>query len=236
MNRPYVFCHMETSLDGKITGPFMNIGTGDDGWFYEEAFSKHGHYRMQGWLSGRKTTEENFTDHRKPRLDPTASVPAGDYIADDTADKYYISIDTHGVLGWERPTIDYGETHAAVIEILTERTGAAYKAFLRSIGISYLVAGEKELDAPLALSKLKDLFGMETIMLGGGGILNWSFIKQGLCDELSLMLAPAADGSPDTPAVFQAVPGLSDTQPVSFTLTSVEERKSTVWLRYRINS
>ena len=24
MNRPYIFCHMMTSLDGKISGPFMS--------------------------------------------------------------------------------------------------------------------------------------------------------------------------------------------------------------------
>ena len=24
MDRPYIFCHMMTSLDGKITGPFMD--------------------------------------------------------------------------------------------------------------------------------------------------------------------------------------------------------------------
>ena len=29
MNRPYVFCHMLTSLDGKIMGPYMETTEGE---------------------------------------------------------------------------------------------------------------------------------------------------------------------------------------------------------------
>ena len=27
MDRPYIICHMETALDGKITGPYMDTPT-----------------------------------------------------------------------------------------------------------------------------------------------------------------------------------------------------------------
>lgn len=43
----------------------------------------------------------------------------------------------------------------------------------------------------LLLQKLSDLFQMDLIMLGGGGVLNWSFIQAGLCDEVSVVIAPA---------------------------------------------
>lgn len=29
MDRPYIFCHMMTSLDGKIMGKYMNTTEGD---------------------------------------------------------------------------------------------------------------------------------------------------------------------------------------------------------------
>ena len=103
MNRPYIFCHMMTSLDGKITGRYMEM--------------------------------------------PESGV-AGEF------------------------------TTAHVIEILTEKASNSYKAFLRKLNISYLIAGVETLDYEVAMTKLKELFRIETLMLGGGGVLNWSFYRQ----------------------------------------------------------
>ena len=74
-------------------------------------------------------------------------------------------------------------------------------------------------------------------MLGGGGVLNWSFLQAGLCDEVSIVLAPAADGSNDTPALFAVCDGLSADIPVSFQLQQVEVLEdSVVWLRYTVKA
>lgn len=72
-------------------------------------------------------------------------------------------------------------------------------------------------------------------MLGGGGILNWSFIQAGMCDEISVVMAAAADGSQDTPALFSARDGLSTDKPEGFNLVSVEMKEGgSVWLRYKM--
>ena len=72
-------------------------------------------------------------------------------------------------------------------------------------------------------------------MLGGGGILNWSFIQAGMCDEVSIVIAPAADGSAETPALFAAKNGLAENRPVGFELQSAEVKDGgSVWLRYLI--
>ncbi|GMA46688.1 riboflavin biosynthesis pyrimidine reductase [Tetragenococcus muriaticus PMC-11-5] len=89
----------------------------------------------------------------------------------------------------------------------------------------------------LLLQKLKDLFQMDLVMLGGGGVLNWSFIQAGLCDEVSIVVAPAADAAADSPALFDTKEGLTDDTPVSFTLKNVEIKEdSTVWLTYSVNN
>lgn len=83
--------------------------------------------------------------------------------------------------------------------------------------------------------KLKRLFGIETLMLGGGGVLNWSFIQAGMCDEISVVIAAAADGSVQTPALFAAKDGLAKEQPVGFSLQSAEVKAGgSVWLRYLV--
>ena len=63
MDRPYIFCHMMTSLDGKIMGKYMETPEGEIAGtvFYNIAFGKDRHYKHQGWLSGRVTTDDNFT-------------------------------------------------------------------------------------------------------------------------------------------------------------------------------
>lgn len=69
----------------------------------------------------------------------------------------------------------------------------------------------------------------------GGGVLNWSFIQAGMCDEVSVVIAASADGSTDTPALFSAKGGFAPEMPVSFALQSAEVKDGgSVWLRYLV--
>ena len=206
--------------------------------FYQIAFGAKPYYRHQGWLSGRVTTDDNFTFYKEPALEETAPpVPEGDFVADAHAGMYYVSIDPSGKLGWESNQLTYVETTAHVLEVLTGKVSNAYKAFLRKLNISYIIAGEEQLDYGLLMEKLYQLLHIETLMLGGGGVLNWSFLQAGLCDEVSIVLAPAADGSNDTPALFAVCDGLSADIPVSFQLQQVEVLEdSVVWLRYTVKA
>lgn len=238
MDRPYLFCHMLTSLDGKIMGNYMDLPACEPAGelFYDIAFGDEPFYRHQGWLSGRVTTDDNFTHYRTPDLDPAAPpVPPGDFIA-GKAPMYYVSVDPRGVLGWQENTVTYETTTAQVIEVLTGQASNAYKAFLRQKGISYLLAGEDKLDYALLLEKLKGLFGIQVLMLGGGGVLNWSFLQAGLCDEVSIVVAPAADGNPTTQSLFLAKEGLSTDKPISFILLGAQAAEgNALWLHYRVD-
>ena len=238
MDRPYLFCHMLTSLDGKIMGNYLDLPACEPAadLFYDIAFGDEPFYRHQGWLSGRVTNDDNFTHYRTPDLDPAAPpVPPGDFIA-GKAPMYYVSVDPRGVLGWQENTVTYEATTAQVIEVLTGRASNAYKAFLRQKNISYLLAGEDELDYALLLDKLKRLLGIQVLMLGGGGVLNWSFLQAGLCDEVSIVVAPAADGSPTTQSLFLAREGLITDKAISFTLLGAQAAEgNALWLRYRVD-
>lgn len=237
MNKPYIFCHMMTSLDGKIMGKYMETPesevAGDV--FYNISFGKNPYYKHQGWLSGRVTTDDNFTFYEKPELNEQAPpVPEGDFVAKRTS-MYYVSVDPSGKLGWKDSTLTYIDTTAHVIEVLTGRASNAYKDFLRRLGISYIIAGAETLDYALAMEKLKELFGIETLMLGGGAALNWSFIQAGMCDEISVVIAPAADGSTQTQTLFMARDGLSDDTPIGFSLLEAKVLDGgSVWLRYKV--
>lgn len=86
------------------------------------------------------------------------------------------------------------------------------------------------------LSTLKEQFHIESLMLGGGGVLSWSFLQAGLCDEISIVLAASADGSPDTPPLFRAKAGLSESKALGFKLKDVKVMPGdAVWPRYAVD-
>lgn len=69
----------------------------------------------------------------------------------------------------------------------------------------------------------------------GGAVLNWSFIQAGICDEVSIVIAAAAEGSPTPQTLFMVRDGLSDETSVRFELQSAKVRNGgSVWLRYRV--
>ena len=108
-----------------------------------------------------------------------------------------------------------------------------YITYLRSLDISYLIAGKEQLDGKLLMEKLKDLFGIEKLMISGGGLTNWSFIQENLIDELSLVIAPVADGGRESATIFEKSDFLPHRAPAAFTLKAVEQIEGdTLWLRY----
>ncbi|PQL93460.1 dihydrofolate reductase family protein [Apibacter adventoris] len=233
--RPRIICHMMTAVDGKITGSFMETDAVDGvNMEYERT---NNFYNPQAWLCGRVTTDENFTFYHKPDLDRNASVvPEGDFVAVKDAPMYYVLVDASGRIGWESSDLKYeGRPTAHVIEVLTVKASNAYKDFLRRLNISYIIAGDQNLDCALASEKLHELFGIETLMLSGGGNINGSFLNEGLIDELSLVIAPVTDGSPDTVTLFGRAGCLPEKPPVEFSLLAVEQLSGDgVWLRYSI--
>ena len=81
------------------------------------------------------------------------------------------------------------------------------------------------LDGRLALEKLYQLFGIGTLLICGGGTINWTFLQQGVVDELSLLLAPVADGNPDSVTVFEKSALLPPGEPAAFRLKNIERLK-----------
>lgn len=224
MNRPYIICHILSALDGKITGEFF--GTPQTQQVSEEYARIRNEFCADAWLYGTVTTKE-FTGNRKPMLHEIVQpVPDGDYVAEHNSPLYYISIDTAGEIGWESGIFcKAGRPDSHVIEILTEQTPLAYRAYLREKGVSYLLAGDDMLDCQLAAEKLCSLFGIKKMLICGGGTVNWTFLQQGVMDELSLLLAPAADGNPSSVTVFERAPQLPFSAPAEFKLNGIERLK-----------
>ncbi|WP_336741461.1 dihydrofolate reductase family protein [Aureimonas altamirensis] len=227
------------SLDGKIVGAYLptEIGMASQRQYYNLMLGPDRHYRdHKGFMLGRVSSEDNFTHYRKPELDESAApVPEGDFIAVADAPMHYLSIDPSGVLAWKKNEITYFDTTAHVVEILSGKASNAYKDFLRRKRISYIIAGDDKLDLELAVRKIGEIFGMDEIVLGGGGGINWSFVQAGLCDELSIVLTPAADGRKGAQTLFEADERYTAAIPTGFKLKQTRLLDDgSLWLRYAV--
>ena len=70
-------------------------------------------------------------------------------------------------------------------------------------------------------------------MVAGGGVMNWSFLSAGLLDEISLVVAPVADGSTTAVSIVAQAPFLPGHSPVGLTLKESKVLDGdTLWLRY----
>ena len=229
MSRPYIICHMTTSIDGKVTGEFLNRKE------CEPATSEY--YRLnreipaQGFACGRVTMEGSFTGGWYPDLSEFAGVTIDreDYIANAHAQRYAVSFDRRGKLGWKTAEIvdeDPGYGGAHIVEVLCEDTQDAYLAYLQKIGVSYIFAGKEDMDLELAAEKMYCKFGIETLLLEGGSEINGAFQRAGLVDELSLVQAPVVGGADGKP-LFE------DSLCAGFTFIGAEVLGDGVlWLRY----
>src|SRR5699024_3529785 len=101
-------------------------------------------------------------------------------------------------------SFEYFDVNAHIVELIPASVSDAFKAHLRSINVSYIIAGQEKLDMAEAVEKIGQIFQMDELMLGGGPNLNWSMIRDGLCDELSLVWMPTADAENHTNSLVEA--------------------------------
>lgn len=235
MERPYVICHMLSSLDGKIDGGYMSMPEnvpvrGEYGRLRE-------FFGCQATLYGTVTMQGSYSAGLAPEsLPDQEKYPRKDYIAKSDVENYIISLDPQGILGWNAKYIEKkGRPKAHVVEVLTEQVSGAYLSYLQKFDISYLFAGKKTLDCALLLQKLKTSFGIKRLMIAGGGVTNWSFLQAGVLDELSLVISPVADGNTTSVSIFEWPDFLPVKPPVAFTLKEVKKLKGDgIWLRYTV--
>jgi 2,5-diamino-6-(ribosylamino)-4(3H)-pyrimidinone 5'-phosphate reductase len=225
-SRPYVICHMLPSVDGRIVLRDWQVKNATRE--YERTAAT---FAADGWIIGRISMEPYAGKARVPARKGGGRIAREDFVATHEATSYAIAIDPSGKLTWRAADID-GEH---VITILTEAVSDNYLAFLQRKGVSYLFGGKSRIDLPTVLGKLRARFGIRRLLLEGGGKINGSFLAADVIDELSILLAPAADGSSGTPSLFDVDD--PPTPPRRLKLISMERRPGDiVWLRYRVRA
>jgi riboflavin biosynthesis pyrimidine reductase len=221
---------MAASVDGRIVVEGWPASTAAA--VRREYELVHGSYEADGWICGRVTMEP-FAGSVRSDAEVAGEGAGGaareDFRAPGDFESFAFAIDPSGRLAWDTNDIDGDH----IVAILSERVSDEYLAFLRARGVSYLLAGEGDVDLPLAMEKIGSRFGVKTLMLEGGGRINGGMLAAGLIDEVSVLVAPAVDGRVGTPALFDI--DAEGAAPRRLALERVEQRPDGVlWLRYRV--
>lgn len=226
--RPLVICHMVTSIDGKVTGDFLNSKKGLE--VSEVYYEINRKLKGDAFACGRVTMESSFTGGFKPDLTEFAGadIPHEDFIAQKHG-YYAVSFDRYGSVGWKDGVLhdeDPGYDDCHIIEVLSEDTPQEMLTYYRSIGVSYIFAGKDDIDINTALNKLYDLFDIKVLLLEGGSIINGAFLRADVVDNVSQVIAPVIADKDDKPL-------FSDAKMTYFRMLECKEMADgAVWLWY----
>lgn len=204
--KPYVICHMMSSLDGRLD--VVSWAPEGDA-LYKGATSEyqriHKAFEADAWLAGTNTMKEFTGDtaamRQVPRHNDNGGTPVRPfYLANEEARHFAIAIDRKGRLHWAEPTADEGH----IIVILGASVPDSHLAELRGTGISYLVMPGDDIDLSAMLEQLGSRLTIRKLLLEGGAKMNGAFLKAGLVDEISLLLCPAIDGKAGASTIYEA--------------------------------
>ena len=228
MNRPYIICHMVTSIDGKVTGEFLSSPECEKATeIYYQSYRVNKYF---GFICGRVTMESSFTDGWYPDLSGYEPKGKNDFTPENLSGFYAVAFDTNGKLGWKAniiidPDGDSGYDGAQIIEVLSENVDERYLGYLEKMKIPYIFAGKEKISIELALYKLKNNIGANILWLQGGSIINGAFQRAKAIDELSLVVAPIVADKNDKPLFM-------DSTVQDFKLVGTETKEGVLILNY----
>jgi len=122
-----------------------------------------------------------------------------------------------------------------IVVLCSEATPASYLDYLGKRHIEYIIVGDDHVDIRAALEELNVRYGVKSVRTDCGGTLNGILLREGLADEVSVLISPSLVGGRREPSLFDEADLESDTGIIQLKLTHMEKvRGDFVWLRYEV--
>jgi 2,5-diamino-6-(ribosylamino)-4(3H)-pyrimidinone 5'-phosphate reductase len=183
--KPKVIIHNAVSLDGRITGFEVDMGR-----YYSLAST----WKEDATLCGSGTVlaapegrvKEKDGDVPARRADPKDQRPL------------LVVADSRGRVRCWSMLLGAGFWRDGVA-LCSQRTPERHLDYLRKRGVSRIVNGDNRVDLANALARLRTRHKVRTIRVDSGGTLNAALLRDGLVDELSLLVHPVLAGTAARP-------------------------------------
>jgi len=165
--------------------------------------------------------------------DPVPEVEPGHYLPEAVlarATSWFAVVDSRGRVTWGFKEFPYPEWAGMHVLVLVARaTPAGYLAYLRREQIPYLVVGQERVDLTEALTTMRTVLGVQTVVATPGAELGGALLREGLIDQLEIEVLPILAGGRRTPVMLRS-PDLAPTEPP----TGVHLRDATVFADGRV--
>lgn len=219
---PRVIIHNATSLDGRILGFPADLGAyyGLAAGFAEDA-------TLVGSQTVLAAPAEGGPDEE--RTDPgSTKQDAGD-------DRPLLVIpDSRGRIRNWRQLLRQPYWRAGVA-LCSRRTPREHLAYLEETGVAAIAAGDVRVDLRAALEELNARFGVETVRVDSGGLLNGALLRAGLASAVSLLIHPWLVGGVSPLTIFDSHGEAEADSAIALRLDHLEKLDGDlVWLRYTI--
>ncbi len=214
--RPRVIVHNEVSLDGR-----MDVYAGDMGLYYETA-AKLG---ADASLVGSQTIISGMEQFGDDLETETISDPDGPLLA---------VVDSRGRIDqWE--VLKRQPYWGRIVVLCSEATPHGYTDMLASLDIDHMVHGARHADLEASLEELGTRFGVQVLRIDSGGTLTGVLLREGLVDEVSLLIDPCVVGGESPASVFRAPDVAGADEVTRLALRHFEKLPGdVVWLRYDV--
>ena len=226
MNRPYIICHMMTSIDGRIDCEMVGKLKGVD-----EYYQTLNELNAPARLSGRVTAELELALKGKFSPKKPEETFEKESFSKNDSEGLEIIVDNKGTLLWDDDS-KYERHH---LIITSEKVTKEYLDYLDSKKISWIVCGKEKIDLKKSMEILFKEFQVKRLAVVGGPQINSSFLDEKLLDEITILIGVGIDGRKGMPTLFD---GFSMDHPITTNL-QLKEVKSfkngAVFIRYTIN-
>lgn len=223
---------MMSTIEGKIA-------SGEEKEILNEYFDLYQNtediFQAKAWMVGR-VTMEMFAESKNTQLSTiNKNIDEADFFAPFSGEHFLFALDTKGILRWKENTIKFDNVKEKLhlVIVVTKKTSKDYLNYLQEKNISYLIAGDEEVNFIELLKKIKEKFKVDKLLLEGGGLINGSMMSEGLIDEISLLLCPIVINRTTAPSVFERKIQEEVTTKKYKLVEFKKIEKDTLWLRYR---
>jgi 2,5-diamino-6-(ribosylamino)-4(3H)-pyrimidinone 5'-phosphate reductase len=224
MKKPYIICHMMTSVDGRIDCAMTEHLPG-----VQEYYETLDALDTPTRISGRVTAELEMALPGKFHGSKNKALGKEAFSKAVSAEGYEVVMDTKGTLWWDN---DDGNRRPLLI-VTSEQVSQEYLAYLDEKHISWIVCGKGKIDLKRVCEILTTEFGVQRAAVVGGGHINAGFLAADLLDEVSILVGAGIDGRGGMSAVFDGLP--QDRPVTQLKLSDVKAYESgAVWIRYTL--
>lgn len=212
-SRPYVILSAAISIDGKIA-----TRTGNSNLSSSEDFARLHKLRtkVDGILIGKNTVMKDnplLTVRYTKGKNPTR-----------------IILDSKGEISTKSRILQTSDKVPTIIAVSKQITKNNLQK-INKFPVEVIIAGEKSVNIKSLLKKLAEK-KIRTILVEGGGVVNWEFIKQNIFDELIITISPFLIGGKNAISLIQGDGFDKISKSPNLQLKSIKRLKNHIVLNY----